>query len=149
MIRETIKPTGRLHIVLKDKDGNVKSEQNVKNLVVTSGLNFIAARMTTTGLPDDMSHMAVGSGATAAALGDTTLQAELGRVTLTTGEGVPSSNTIVYTATFGAGVGTGAVTEAGVLNAGAAGTLLCRTTFSAVNKGVDDSITITWTVTIS
>lgn len=149
MIRENIKPTGRLHIVLKDKDGNVKSEQNVKNLVVTAGLNYIAARMTDTSSPVDMSHMAVGSGVTSAALGDTTLGTELGRVVLTTGEGVPSTNTIVYTATFPAGTGTGAVTEAGVLNAGAAGTLLCRTTFSAVNKGVDDSVTITWTVTIS
>ena len=149
MIRETLKPTGKLNIVLRDKDGNVKDERNVDNLVVTTGLNYIAARMTDTGIPTDMSHMAVGSGSTAAALGDTTLGTELGRVALTGAEGAPSGNDIVYTATFAAGTGTGALQEAGVFNAGAAGTMLCRTTFSTVNKGADDSVTITWTVTIS
>ena len=45
--------------------------------------------------------------------------------------------------------GTGAITEAGILNAGSGGTLLCRTVFSVVNKASSDSMTITWTVTIS
>ena len=149
MIREILKPTGKLNIVLRDKNGKIKEELNVDNLVVTTGLNYIAARMTDTSVPTDMSHMAVGSDATAAALGNTTLGTELGRVALTGGEGAPSTNTIVYTATFGAGTGTGALTEAGVLNASSGGTMLCRTTFSTVNKGADDSVTITWTVTIS
>ena len=149
MIRETLKPTGKLNIVLRDKNGKIKEELNVDNLVVTTGLNYIAARMTDTARPTDMSHMAVGSDATAATLGNTTLGTELGRVALTGGEGAPSTNTIVYTATFGAGTGTGALTEAGVLNASSGGTMLCRTTFSTVNKGADDSVTITWTVTIS
>lgn len=149
MIRETIKPTGKLQIVLTGKNGEVKQKLEVENLVVTAGRDYIAARMTDTGQPVDMSHMAVGSGAVAAALGDTTLGTELGRVALTGGEGAPSTNTIVYTATFPAGTGTGALTEAGVFNDGTTGTMLCRTTFSTVNKGADDSVTITWTVTIS
>ena len=51
---------------------------------------------------------------------------------------------LLYTATA-AGTGTGAVTEAGILNASSSGTLLCRTEFSVVNKGSADSMTITWT----
>jgi len=47
------------------------------------------------------------------------------------------------------GTGSGAITEAGVLNAASSGTLLCRTVFSVVNKGASDSMTITWTITIS
>ena len=45
--------------------------------------------------------------------------------------------------------GTGAVTEAGIFNAGSGGTMLCRTTFPAVNKASGDSIAITWVVTVS
>ena len=149
MLTDSLKPTGQLKIVLRDKDGNVKSEQIEKNLVVTAGLQFIAARMTDGSIPTDMSHMAVGTGTTSAAAGQTALVTESARVALTGGQGAPSTNTIVYTATFAAGTGTGALTEAGVLNASSSGTMLCRTVFSAVNKGADDSVTITWTITIS
>ena len=45
--------------------------------------------------------------------------------------------------------GTGAITEAGIFNASSSGTMLCRTVFSVVNKGASDSMTITWTVTVS
>jgi|TARA_R110001592_G_scaffold61672_4_gene188265 hypothetical protein len=149
MLTDSLKPTGQLKIVLRDKDGNVKSEKIEKNLVVTTGLNYIAARMTDGSIPTDMSHMAVGTGTTSAAAGQTALVTESARVALTGGQGAPSTNTIVYTATFAAGTGTGALTEAGVLNASSSGTMLCRTVFSAVNKGADDSVTITWTITIS
>jgi hypothetical protein len=149
MLTDSLKPTGQLKIVLRDKDGNIKSEKIEKNLVVTAGLNYIAARMTDTSEPTDMSHMAVGTGTTSAAAGQTALVTESARVALTGGEGAPSTNTIVYTATFAAGTGTGALTEAAVLNASSSGTMLCRTVFSAVNKGADDSVTITWTITIS
>jgi hypothetical protein len=52
-------------------------------------------------------------------------------------------------ATFPAGTGTGAITEAGILNAASAGILLCRTTFSVINKGAADTLGITWTVTVA
>ena len=149
MISETLKPTGELKIVVTDKNGKVKEERTEKNLVVTTGLVYIAARMTDTNSPTDMSHMAVGTSNTAAAAGQTALGAEVARVALTGGEGAPSTNTIVYTASFPAGTGTGALTEAAVLNASSSGTMLCRTVFSTVNKGADDSVTVTWTVTIS
>jgi|TARA_B100001094_G_C18139617_1_gene777082 hypothetical protein len=149
MLSETLKPTGELKIVVTDKNGKVKEERTEKNLVVTTGLVYIAARMTDTNSPTDMSHMAVGTNNTAAAAGNTALGAEVARVALTGAEGAPSTNTIVYTASFPAGTGTGALTEAAVLNASSSGTMLCRTVFSTVNKGADDSVTITWTVTIS
>ena len=149
MIRETLSPKGELKIVLRDKDGNIKDERLVKNVVTTAGKTYIAARMTDTSQPTDMSHMAIGTGSTAAVVGDTTLETENARVALTGSEGSPSTNTIVYTATFGAGTGTGALREAGVLNASSGGTLLCHTVYDVVNKGADDSITITWTITIS
>jgi hypothetical protein len=145
MIQETIKAKGELSIKLFGPDGKLKGEQNVPNLVVTTGKTFIAARMV--GTPTAMSHMAIGSGTTDPAVGDTALQTELGRVSLTSS--ASSGAVVTYIASFGAGVGTGAVTEAGILNASSGGTLLCRTEFSVVNKGADDSMSITWTITVS
>ena len=54
MISETLKPTGELKIVVTDKNGKVKEERTEKNLVVTTGLVYIAARMTDSGSPTDM-----------------------------------------------------------------------------------------------
>jgi roadblock/LC7 domain-containing protein len=145
MIQETIKVKGALSIKLFGPDGKLKGEQNVPNLVVTTGKTFIAARMV--GTPTAMSHMAIGSGTVDPVIGDTTLGTELGRVTLTSSGSTGA--VVTYVASFGAGTGTGAVTEAGIFNASSAGTMLCRTEFAVVNKGADDFMTITWTVTVS
>lgn len=146
MINDNLKLKGRVAMVLRDAQGNVKAEQEINNLVVNSGLDFIASRMKD-GTATAMSHMAVGAGTTAAAAGDTALESELGRSALTST--TVTSNAVAYVATFGAGVGTGAVTEAGLLNAGTGGDMLCRTVFAVVNKAADDSLQITWTVTLS
>lgn len=146
MLQDAIKVTGNLKVVLTGPDGKVKDEQEFKNLVVTTGKNFIASRMkdTTDGA---MSHMAIGTGTTAAAAGDTTLGTEAGRVSLTST--TVTNNSVAYVATFPAGTGTGAITEAGILNASSSGTLLCRTVFSVINKGSADTLGITWTVTVN
>jgi hypothetical protein len=68
MIENFAKVTGALSVVLKDADGNIKDEREVPNLVVTSGLGFIASRMKDA-TATAMSHMAVGSSNTAAAPG--------------------------------------------------------------------------------
>jgi hypothetical protein len=143
---ENLKASGSLRVVVTGADGKVKEEREFKNLVVTVGKNFVASRMVGTSSAV-MSHMAIGSDSTPAAAGDTALGSELGRVALA---GASAANNVVtYTATFPAGTGTGAVVEAGIFNAGSAGTMLCRTVFAVVNKGVDDAMSITWTVTIS
>ena len=141
MINDGLKLTGKLKIAL-----NGETVQEVNNLVVTDGKEYVASRMKDA-TATAMSHMAIGSGSTAAAAGNSSLGTELGRVALTST--AVSGAVVTYTATFAAGTGTGAVTEAGILNASSSGTLLCRTVFSVVNKGASDSMTITWTVTVS
>ena len=123
---EMIKATGRLNIQVIGPDGMIKDEQTVDNLVVSVGLNFIASRIRDASATA-MSHMAVGSGTAPAASGNTALGTELGRVSLTST--TATNNAVAFVATFGAGVGTGAVTEAGLFNASTAGTMLCRTVF--------------------
>jgi len=150
MINENLKLSGQLNIVLKDKAGNVKDTVQVKNLVVNAGLAYIASRMTGTAKAV-MSHMALGSGTTAAAAGQTDLVTILGsREALDTITIAGSNNEkVVYVASFEAGDATGAVTEAGIFNAATSGDMLCRTKFNVVNKAADDTMSVTWTITLS
>tara|TARA_B100001248_G_scaffold261527_1_gene253004 strand:- start:889 stop:1317 length:429 start_codon:yes stop_codon:yes gene_type:complete len=132
---------GRLTIVINDE-----VVQEIDNLVVTTGKAYVASRMKDA-TATAMSHMAVGTGSTAAAAGDTALGNESARVALTST--TVSGADVIYVATFGAGVGTAGLTEAAVLNASSSGTMLCRTVFPIINKSASDSMTVTWTVTAS
>ena len=147
MINDKLKLRGDVALVLKDKDGNIKDSREIHNLVVSTGVTLICSRMAgaSAGV---MSHMALGSGTTAASAGQTDLVSILGsREALDSTSA--SSNTITYVSSFEAGEGTGAVTEAGVFNASSSGTMLCRTVFPAVNKQADDTMSVTWTITLS
>lgn len=145
MLNDQLKVTGDVVVEIIGADGQIKDRREIKNLVVATGKTFIAGRMV--GTPTVMSHMAVGSGSTAAATGDTALGSSLGRVALSSA--TSSGAVVTYVATFPAGTGTGAVAEAGVFNDVSAGTMLCRTVFAVVNKGADDSMSITWAITVS
>jgi hypothetical protein len=144
MINDNFNLKGKVEVRLNDE-----VVREIDNLVVTAGKGFVASSMikTTSNSPAAMTHMAIGSNTTNPAAGDTALGTELGRVALTSG--TVSGAVVTYVATFPAGTGTGAVVEAGILNASSGGTLLCHTEFDVVNKGSADAITITWTVTVS
>ena len=146
MFTETVNVTGRLKISRLNESGDELEVREVKNLIVAVGKNVITSRLVgnTTAIP---SHMAVGSSNTAATTAQTALGTEIGRVVLDSS--TRTNNTIAYVATFPAGTGTGALTEAAILNASSTGDMLCRTNFNAVNKGAADVIVITWNVTIS
>ncbi len=154
MLNETIKMFGTLSIKLTDENGNLKENREIKNLVVNAGKAFIAQSMlkTTTNTPAAVTHIGVGTGATAAAVTDTALVTEIGTRQIATPSNVTTTVTndsAQYVASFGAGVATGAITEAGLFNASSAGTMVCRTVFSVINKGANDTLTITWKVTVA
>jgi hypothetical protein len=141
MLHDNFQMTGHLSIAINDA-----VVQEVPNLVVTDGKEYVASRMKDT-TKAAMSHMAIGTGSTAAAAADSALGSQADRNALTSS--VVSGAAVTYVATFSAGEGTGAITEAGLFNAASAGDMLCRTVFAVVNKGSNDSMTITWTVTVS
>ena len=141
MINDNLTLTGAVSIAVNDE-----VVKEIPNLVVTAGKNFVSSRMKDT-TKAAMSHMAVGTGTTAAAAGNTTLVTELDRNALTST--TVTTTEIAYVCTWAAGDGTGAITEAGLFNASSGGDMLCRTVFSVVNKGSADSMTITWTITVS
>lgn len=144
-----ITPKGMVKITKTNSLGEITQEFEVPNLVVTAGKIYIAGKMiaTTTNSPVAMTHMAIGTGTATPIDTDTALGTQTGRVLLS--GNLQENNSITYTATFPAGTGTGAITEAGIFNAAVAGTMLCRTVFPVVTKQAGDTIAVTWKVTVS
>jgi len=143
MINDQISLKGALTIT---KNGEVIRE--IDNLVVTAGKELLASRLAGNS-GSVISYMAVGTGTTAAAVGNTTLATEVDRNALSVSGGTASGAAVTYSTTWLAGDATGALTEAGLFTASSGGTMLARTVFAAVNKGSDDLVTISWTVTVS
>ena len=156
---------GALSIAHYGADGKLIEDRFYSNIVVTVGKAWIAGRMKDTGTPAQMAWMAVGGNATVGSnpakttpvIADTQLStggspalSELARVALSTAGGTVSGAVVTYSATYAAGSGTGSLVEAGIFNSATAisGTMLCKTSFDVVNKAANDSIAITWTVTI-
>jgi hypothetical protein len=146
-----LKITGDVNIKVFGEDGSLKEERQVKNLVVSVGKTYIANRMQSNSVQGVMNTMAIGTNTATPAVGNTTLGVEAGRVALASFSA--SANQVTATATFPAGTGTGAITEAGIFNPASAGAsggnMLCRTTFPVVNKAAGDSIAVTWVITVS
>lgn len=149
-VRSGVRVIGQVTIEIRGPDGSLKLCETVPNLVVNTGLYHIADQMSDQG-DAAMTHMAIGTGTTAAAAADTALGTELDRNALdstTQGSGA-DANKVTFVATWAAGDGTGAITEAAVFNQASAGTMLCRSVFSVKNKGAGDSMTLTWVITFS
>ena len=150
MISENIKANGLVSFLLVDQFGNIRQKEE-HNLVVTTGLSYLISRAKDA-TATAMSHIAVGTGTTAAATTQSVLVGEVARVVLTSTTQVTTTVTgdaIQYVATFAAGSGTAALTEAGIFNAASAGIMLARTVFAVINKGALDTLTITWKITIA
>ena len=54
-----------------------------------------------------------------------------------------------YDASWTSAAAAYAIKEAGIFNAATGGTMLARTTFAVINKGTDDTVSISWTITVS
>ena len=151
MFNDTIKAAGDVTIVVTDKDGNIKEERHIPNMVVTLGKNHIAARiaglLTTAGqIGAPISHIGFGTSAIVPSLTDTGLLSQVGVRAVTTP--TVSENTVTLSASF---TGTTAnITEAGIFNS-LAGTsnLICRTTFGVVPLLSSETLSISWALKIN
>jgi hypothetical protein len=141
--------TGKLRLVLTDEHGQVKADVKTENAFLNQGKAVVADRMQATPTQPGISHMAIGDQSSVP--GDptnVTLQHEIARVALLSQTGF--GHVLTYNASFGPGVGTGAVQEGGLYgNAVANGTpAFTRSTFAVINKAAGDTLAITWTVTV-
>jgi len=147
-LNEGLKVTGHIKLELFDESGNLKDVREINNLVVTAGKNYLASWLTAATQADYfMRYIGLGEGTTGAQATDTDLETPL--ASRVAGALTPSSNIWQNVASFGPGVNTGTITEAGLFSASSSGTMFARQVFGAVTKEAGDSLQITWQVTIS
>lgn len=140
-----LKIEANFFLQLFDQYGNLKDSRELHNTVTTAGKNAVADQILAAPTLVKMGWMAIGTGTPGATL----LGGELARVAFDT---KTRSNAIVtVVATFPAGTGTGAITEAGTFDVVTANTInmWMSTSFAVVNKGALDTIVNTWTLTVS
>jgi hypothetical protein len=148
MIQESMKLHGAITLMLKKANGDVETVHK-DNIIVDVGFDFIANAIgKSSSRPGVMGWIALGTGTTAAAAGQTALVTEIDRNAATYAH-TAGTKTFTFTADFAAGDATGAITEAGVFNASSSGIMLDRVVFPVVNKGADDSLTAVFTFTMS
>lgn len=142
---------GFMEISLFGPDGKLKAKREVHNTVTTLCHKMAADQLLASPAVAKPGWMEVGtgSGQTAAS---TTLATYIAASRTALDSKTRGANAIItMICTMGAGVGTGAITEAGVFNVVTQNTtdLLLYASFAAVNKGALDSLVITWTLTFA
>lgn len=149
---------GTLDLCIHRGDGSVLNLGRVsKRVVTTAFVNYLRDDLANAAGGADVStfkYHGCGTGAVAEAIGDTALGAECTtvlnpdstRAVGTQVNGVSGQYSSVGTLTFD---GAAAVTEHGLFSAAAAGTLMDRSVFAAVNVGAGDSIQFTYVLTIA
>lgn len=141
---------GVMSAVLKCPNGSALAVFK-PNGIVDGGFDFIAnsiGNRSAGGATAQMGYVAIGTGSAAFVGSQTALTTELVRQSATYAH-VAGTRIFTIETTFAAGIGTGAITEAGVFNASSAGTMLDRVVFSAINKDAASPLTQTFTFTLS
>lgn len=152
MKKESMGHNGWVHYELKDKYGNVKEVSDVPNLIVNSGKAAMAGLLLVDVAVDAFDWIALGTGSTAPAAGNTALESE---ITTNGGARINATGTRVTTDvtndtsqleaefTF---TGDLAITESGVFNAGSGGVMLCRQIRPVINVEDGDTMTMNWKI---
>lgn len=145
---DRMKLTGRLLVTAEDiRTGAVVAYRHVDNLVTLVGRNLVRDLLGDA-TSDRLTHMAVGTGTTAAAAGDTTLGSEVHRDALTQVD-VSESGKISVLLFLGSTVANGFdLTEAGVLTEEIGGKLYARAVYAAITKTASIAVTYDWEFTI-
>lgn len=146
--QDGMKLHGSLELVLRRANGDVEVARK-DNIIVNAGFDFIADAIgKVSGRPTVMGYIALGTDATTATAVQTALIAEVARQAATYAH-TSGTKTFTFTGFFDVGIATGALVEAGILNDPTVGTLLDRVVFAVINKGAGDTLTATFTFTMS
>jgi hypothetical protein len=150
MFDPVFKLSGKWRAELRGPDGTLKDVKVGSNVICTNGKEWLASFLNSAAAAAStftMKYIGIGTDATAEAAANTTLGVEVARHTGTVS--YVSNQIYQVKATFGTGLGTGAITEYGLFSSNTAGTMLARDTESVINKGANDTLTVTAQITIS
>jgi len=134
---------GECHIELFGPDSKLKEERIIHNLVTTIGDIHVADAMSDIG-EAVLGWIATGTGSGQGA-GDAGLATSLNRKALTST--TQAGNDVIFVGDWAAGVGSGAITEAGIFLGDNNTSMNYYADFAVVTKGAADTLEITWTVT--
>jgi len=134
-------------IELFDKNGNLKDVREFHNTVTAAGKNGVADQVLASPSLAVPTHMELGTGSG----GTTKLTSYISGSRTAFGTKTRTTNVITMVASFAAGVGTGAITEAGVFDSATqdGGNMWLYASFTTINKGESDTLQLTWTLTVS
>ena len=153
---ECVRVSGRVKFELFNADGSLAEKRDFgRNLIVNAGKAGLAGLANgSAGLV--FKYLAIGTGATAAAVTDTTLQTEIASgggsralattINRTTTTVTNDTMQLVLTYTFSAGF---TITEAGIFDAVAAGVMLARKVFTGIVVVSTQTLQVTWQVKFS
>jgi len=145
-IKDKFSIKGYVKLVLKDKNGKVKQTVKGHN-TITALMDAHVADQMSDSTDSAIGYMGVGtgSGQTSASTGLATSSANVALDSTTQGSAA-ADNDVVYVATFPAGTATAALTEAGLFLTDNNTTMMTYDDFDVINKGADDSLVVTWTI---
>jgi hypothetical protein len=145
-----VRLVGRYTAQLFGPDGVLKQEVVGKNVVCTNGKEWLASLLYSCALAaatNTAKYIAIGSDSTSEAASNTALGTELSRHTGTVS--YISGQIYQVKATFATGSGTGSIYEYGLLSSNTGGTLISRDTEALITKGANDTLTVTYQLTLS
>jgi hypothetical protein len=160
-VSEGLRLKGTVDMMLYDEFGEVKDERHFNNLIVNTGLEAVASRIAphdgTINPTSPFNYIALGTSSTAVSATDVALSAELPtgvaysrlQDTQAAYSDTGAGKKLILSVTFLPGQATGTLRESGIFNAATDGNMLARQTFADMQKAADDTLTITWTITLS
>ncbi len=150
-LRDGLNLHSNMRLELFGPDGERKQVQEVHNDIYLGARYGLIDQIADTPTLAKMGWMAVGTGVIAAAPGDfttTKLTTEIARVATTSK--TRTTNVLTSIATFGAGTGTGILTEVGTFDVVTANTVhIWMGATIAITKGALDTLTVTWTLSVT
>jgi len=151
MNQEKIGMKGRCFVCARDAGtGKLVLGKWFDNLIVTTGRVHVAELLG--GYPRRPSHIAVGTGATAPVAGNTTLGTEVFRkiITRRRSPSAPNNYKIIFQMFLTTAEANGnTLTEAGIFNRAALGSMLSRVTYTGIAKTSSITVTYTWEISIT
>ncbi len=147
-IKELFTLTSNVKMQLFDKSGKLKTTRRKHNTKTNAAIYGILEQLLDTPSLSKPGWIELGTGTPGATLlgsyiaGSRTAFDSITR----------NLNVITMVATFGSGVGTGTITEAGIFDVVTQNTInmwASATGFTAIPKGAEDSLIVTWTFTLN
>lgn len=139
------KVNANVRLELFDKNGKLKDVREVHNTVTAAGVAGVMDQVLDAPALPVMGWMELGTGTG----GTTKLTAFISGSRTAFDSKDRSTAVITVVCTFGAGVGTGSVTEAGTFDVVTQDTInmWMYASFTAIPKGAGDQLVVTWTLT--